>query len=48
MALLTDIGHAMYGNIEFKDGIPQATNFDKYRLLRANEAPKVEAFFYGE
>lgn len=43
--VIDGIGHAMYGNMEFKDGVPQAANFDKYRLVRANESPKVEAFF---
>ena len=34
------IGHAMYSAISFKDGVPQADNFDKYRLIRHNEAPR--------
>ncbi len=39
------IGHSMYGNLEFKDGAPMATNFDKYRLIRMKEAPVVETHF---
>ncbi len=34
------IGHAMYSAITFKDGAPQASNFDKYRLIRHGEAPR--------
>ena len=34
------IGHALYGEITFKDGVPQQSNFDTYRLIRHKEAPK--------
>ena len=34
------IGHAMYSAMSFKDGMPQQKNFDTYRLIRHNEAPK--------
>ena len=43
--VLDGIGHAMYGDLAFVDGVPQSTNFDKYRLIRMNETPKVEAHF---
>ena len=39
------IGHAMYGQLTFKDGVPQQTNFDTYRLIRLNEIPEVEVHF---
>ncbi|MDC6351311.1 molybdopterin-dependent oxidoreductase [Zeaxanthinibacter sp. PT1] len=40
------IGHAMYSAITFKDGAPEQTNFDKYRLIRHSEAPKeIETHF---
>lgn len=39
------IGHAMYGDFSFESGVPQFTNFDKYRLIRIGEAPTVEAHF---
>jgi len=40
------IGHAMYSAITFKDGVPEQTNFDKYRLIRHSEAPKsIETHF---
>ncbi|SFR51683.1 isoquinoline 1-oxidoreductase, beta subunit [Robiginitalea myxolifaciens] len=34
------IGHAMYSQLTFKDGAPEQTNFDRYRLIRHSEAPK--------
>ncbi|WP_422351752.1 molybdopterin cofactor-binding domain-containing protein [Flagellimonas sp.] len=40
------IGHAMYSGLTFKDGSPEQTNFDKYRLIRHKEAPKaIETHF---
>jgi isoquinoline 1-oxidoreductase beta subunit len=33
---------ALYGQIRIKDGQVQDTNFDDYRVVRMNEAPKVE------
>ncbi|NKI30514.1 xanthine dehydrogenase family protein molybdopterin-binding subunit [Croceivirga thetidis] len=40
------IGHAMYSALTFKDGSPEQTNFDKYRLIRHKEAPKeIETHF---
>lgn len=43
--VLDGIGHAMYGNFSFKDGKPQALNFDRYRLIRMNETPNVDVHF---
>ena len=39
------IGHAMYSDFSFKDGVPQSTNYDSYRLIRMKEAPIVDAYF---
>jgi len=40
------IGHAMYSQITFTEGKPDQNNFDDYRLIRHNEAPKdVEVHF---
>ncbi|AVR46834.1 isoquinoline 1-oxidoreductase [Christiangramia fulva] len=40
------IGHALYSEMTFKDGVPQKSNFDTYRLIRHKEAPKeVEVHF---
>ena len=43
--VIDGIGHAMYGDFSFKDGAPQATNFDDYRLIRMKEVPRVETYF---
>ncbi len=43
--VIDGVGHAMYGNLDFKDGTPQSENFDKYRLIRMMETPKVETYF---
>lgn len=39
------IGHALFGDFSFVNGVPQATNFDKFRLIRMKEAPKVDVHF---
>lgn len=43
--VLDGIGHAMYGSFTFKEGRPQAVNFDRYRMIRMNETPKVDVHF---
>jgi isoquinoline 1-oxidoreductase beta subunit len=43
--VIDGIGHAMYSNFSFKDGKPEFKNFDKYRLIRMQETPKVEVHF---
>ena len=35
---------ALFGQVTLKDGVVQQTNFDAYRVLRMNEAPKVETY----
>lgn len=40
--IIDGIGHSMYGDFTFQDGVPQSVNFDKYRLIRMKEAPTVE------
>ena len=43
--VLDGIGHAMYSDFSFKDGKPEYQNFDKYRLIRMQETPKVDVHF---
>jgi isoquinoline 1-oxidoreductase beta subunit len=44
--IIDGIGHATYSEMTFKDGVPQQSNFDNYRLIRQKEAPKeIESFF---
>ncbi len=40
--VIDGIGHSMYGDFGFEAGLPSAMNFDRYRLIRMKEAPKVE------
>jgi len=34
----------LFGQVTLKDGAPEQANFDTYRVLRHNEAPKVETY----
>lgn len=43
--VIDGIGHAMYGDFSFKEGAPQAVNFDNYRLIRMQETPEVSTHF---
>ncbi len=38
--IVDGIGHAMFSELTFADGVVQQQNFDKYRLIRHSEAPK--------
>jgi isoquinoline 1-oxidoreductase beta subunit len=44
-AIVDGIGHAMYGKLTFKDGAPQETNFNAYRMIKYGEVPEIEAHF---
>jgi isoquinoline 1-oxidoreductase beta subunit len=45
-AVIDGIGNAFYGALTVKDGKPEQSNFDKYRMIRHNEAPKaIEVHF---
>lgn len=39
------LGHAMFGNMTFKDGAPDQNNFNGFRLIRMNEIPEVDVHF---
>lgn len=44
--IVDGIGHAMYGQLTFKEGVPEQQNFNSYRLIRQREAPlEIETFF---
>jgi isoquinoline 1-oxidoreductase beta subunit len=46
MGGITDgVGHAMYGNLTFKNGVPEQNNYNTYRLIRINEIPEIEVHF---
>ena len=38
-------GHAMFGKLTFKEGMPEQNNFNTYRLIRIKEIPEVEVYF---
>jgi CO/xanthine dehydrogenase Mo-binding subunit len=45
-AIVDGIGNALYGGITFKEGIPEKNNFNSYRMIRHNEAPKaIDVYF---
>jgi isoquinoline 1-oxidoreductase beta subunit len=45
-AVVDGIGNAFYGELTFKDGAPQKSNFNNYRMIRINEVPKsIEVHF---
>ena len=35
------VGFALYEDPDYKDGIPQSTNFDKYKLMRSKNYPNI-------
>lgn len=43
--VIDGVGHALYGDFSFTNGQPEATNFDKYHLIRMKEAPQVDVHF---
>ena len=44
--IVDGIGNAFYGEMTFKDGVPQKNNFHQYRMIRMSEAPKeIEVHF---
>jgi len=45
-SIVDGIGQSMYGQLTFTKGQPDQDNFDSYRLIRHNEAPKeIEVYF---
>ncbi|PLK43264.1 xanthine dehydrogenase family protein molybdopterin-binding subunit [Emticicia sp. TH156] len=43
--IVDGMGHAMYGNLTFKEGTPAQSNFNTFRLIKMNEIPAVEVHF---
>ena len=45
-AIVDGIGNAFFGELTFTNGVPDKTNFDKYRMIRQAEAPRaIEVHF---
>ncbi len=38
--IVDGIGNAFYGELTFKNGVPEKNNFHQYRMIRMSEAPK--------
>ncbi len=43
--VIDGIGHAMYGDLVFENGVPKSKNFNEFRLIRMHESPDVEVHF---
>jgi isoquinoline 1-oxidoreductase beta subunit len=43
--IVDGLGHALYGNLTFRNGETEQKNFDTYRLIRMKEVPEVEVHF---
>ncbi|MEL0650163.1 molybdopterin cofactor-binding domain-containing protein [Algibacter sp. TI.3.09] len=43
--VLDGIGHAMYADFGFVDGVPKSNNFDSYQMIRMGQTPKVDVHF---
>ncbi|MDH5368245.1 MAG: molybdopterin-dependent oxidoreductase [Cyclobacteriaceae bacterium] len=39
-AIVDGIGNALFGELTFKDGVPEKNNFHQYRMIRMSEVPK--------
>jgi isoquinoline 1-oxidoreductase beta subunit len=39
-AIVDALGNALFGELTFENGVPSKSNFDQYRMIRMNEAPK--------
>jgi len=39
------LGHAMFGQLTFKDGASEQKNFNSYRLIRMKEVPEIDVHF---
>jgi isoquinoline 1-oxidoreductase beta subunit len=44
--IVDGIGNALFGELTFKDGVPEKNNFHQYRMIRQKESPKaIEVHF---
>ena len=39
-AIVDALGNALFGELKFKDGAPDKSNFDQYRMIKMSETPK--------
>ncbi len=43
--IVDGMGHAMFGNLTFENGVPKQQNFDTYRLIRMKEVPDIDVHY---
>ena len=43
--VIDGIGHSMYGELTFENGVPQSNNFNSYQLIRMHQTPQVDVHF---
>ncbi|TFV97697.1 xanthine dehydrogenase family protein molybdopterin-binding subunit [Algoriphagus kandeliae] len=43
--IVDGMGHAMYTNLTFENGVPKQRNYDSYRLIRLKEVPEIDTHF---
>ncbi len=43
--IVDGMGHALFGNLTFKDGAVEQRNYNSYRLIRYKEVPKIDVHF---
>ncbi|MEP7323643.1 MAG: molybdopterin cofactor-binding domain-containing protein [Saprospiraceae bacterium] len=44
-SVVDGIGTAMFGKLTFKDGVPEQSNYNSYKLIRMADIPEVEVHF---
>lgn len=44
-SVVDGIGTAMFGRLTFKDGVPEQSNYNTYKLIRMEDIPEVEVHF---
>jgi isoquinoline 1-oxidoreductase beta subunit len=43
--VIDGMGHALFGNLTFKDGAVEQRNYNTYRMIRYKEIPEVDVHF---
>jgi isoquinoline 1-oxidoreductase subunit beta len=43
--IVDGMGHAMFTNLTFENGLPRQRNFDTYRLIRMKEVPEIDVHY---
>ena len=43
--VIDGIGHALYADFGFNNGVPQSNNYNTYQLIRMGQTPKVDVHF---